>query len=487
MRPFRSRILKLLIGGNYLLAINISFATCFYFQEGASTVPHIEQTPYFLETSLLYFVVAYNCIFGAVLYLIRGGIGSFRYLQNSFAYHAKLSIGGGCLLLFLSLAISPLISSTISSLFFHNYCLIRFICVFLFSSFIGFSFLKAVLCTAHKRTFNFHQLVIVGNGLQARRFVEYININKELGVNINGRVCRLEETNSYLEAWPILCDYNGFENYVRHNIVDSVAIVPSEKQTAEEISAILSVCMEQGVIIHYGDELLKTSRKRQVRTYSHKIDGQIFVTMEAGNLQGVETFIKRSLDILGSAVLLILLFPVLLFIGIAIKLNSPGPIFFQQKRVGRNKRSFLIYKLRTMHVGAEKLRKELEQQNEVSGPVFKIKNDPRITSIGFFLRKYSLDELPQLINVLCGEMSLVGPRPLPLVDFEGFENDIHRRRFSVRPGITCFWQIQGRQNVSFERWMEMDLEYIDHWSLWLDLKILFATLVSLFRRTSSGW
>jgi lipopolysaccharide/colanic/teichoic acid biosynthesis glycosyltransferase len=154
--------------------------------------------------------------------------------------------------------------------------------------------------------------------------------------------------------------------------------------------------------------------------------------------------------------------------------------------VGRNKRKFHIYKFRTMVVDAEKRIKEIEHLNEVSGPVFKIKNDPRITPLGRFLRKTSIDELPQLFNVLKGDMSLVGPRPLPVRDYEGFNEDWQRRRFSVRPGITCLWQIAGRSSIPFNRWMELDLEYIDGWSFWLDLQILLRTIPAVLRGSGAA-
>ena len=165
-----------------------------------------------------------------------------------------------------------------------------------------------------------------------------------------------------------------------------------------------------------------------------------------------------------------------------IKITSPGPVFFKQMRIGQNKRKFTIYKFRSMAVDAEDKMRQLEHLNEVSGPVFKIKQDPRITPVGKFLRKTSIDELPQLFNVLKGDMSLVGPRPLPVRDYEGFSEDWHRRRFSVRPGITCLWQVNGRSSIPFEKWMEMDMQYIDKWSLWLDLKILARTIPAVLKR-----
>jgi len=178
--------------------------------------------------------------------------------------------------------------------------------------------------------------------------------------------------------------------------------------------------------------------------------------------------------------------PVFLLTAIAIKLTSPGPIFFVQDRVGLNKRRFCMYKFRTMIPDAEKKQDELEDFNEASGPVFKIKNDPRITPIGRILRKLSIDELPQLFNVLKGDMSLVGPRPLPIRDYNGFSEDWHRRRFSIRPGITCLWQVNGRSDTSFEEWIKLDMEYIDNWSLWMDMKILLLTVPAVIKGSGAA-
>jgi exopolysaccharide biosynthesis polyprenyl glycosylphosphotransferase len=185
---------------------------------------------------------------------------------------------------------------------------------------------------------------------------------------------------------------------------------------------------------------------------------------------------KRGMDIVGSMVGLLILGPlVMLPTVVAIRLLSPGPILFRQKRSGLYGRVFTMYKFRSMVDNAEMLKAELAAFNEMSGPVFKIKKDPRITPLGRFLRKTSIDELPQLWNVLKGEMSLVGPRPLPVREVEAFD-PWHRRRLSMKPGLTCLWQISGRSQIGFEQWIKLDLEYIDRWSLWLDLKILLRTL-----------
>jgi lipopolysaccharide/colanic/teichoic acid biosynthesis glycosyltransferase len=162
--------------------------------------------------------------------------------------------------------------------------------------------------------------------------------------------------------------------------------------------------------------------------------------------------------------------------AIAIKLTSPGPIFFRQQRSGLNGKPFVMYKFRSMVSNAEQLKQELAVLNEMSGPVFKVSQDPRVTRVGRFLRKSSIDELPQLFNVLKFEMSLVGPRPLPVDEVKRFDDRAHRRRLSVKPGLTCTWQVSGRSDVrDFKEWVRMDLEYIDNWSLWLDHKILWRT------------
>jgi exopolysaccharide biosynthesis polyprenyl glycosylphosphotransferase len=195
---------------------------------------------------------------------------------------------------------------------------------------------------------------------------------------------------------------------------------------------------------------------------------------------------KQLMDSVGSLLALAFGWPIFALIALFIKLTSPGPVFFRQQRSGINGRPFTIYKFRTMVTNAEQLKHELATMNEMSGPVFKLTNDPRVTPIGKVLRKFSLDELPQLFNVLRGEMSLVGPRPLPVDEVKRFYDLAHRRRLSVKPGITCLWQISGRNNLSdFKEWVRLDLEYIDNWSLWLDLRILWRTLPAVLAGTGA--
>lgn len=195
--------------------------------------------------------------------------------------------------------------------------------------------------------------------------------------------------------------------------------------------------------------------------------------------KNVYSFLKRAIDIIGSLIGLILASPILVIVGILIKLESKGPIVFSQTRVGLNGKEFKMYKLRSMVLNAEELKKKLEAQNEMSGPMFKIKDDPRITKIGKFIRKTSIDELAQLINVLKGDMSLVGPRPSLPREVEQFE-DWMLERLEVKPGLTCYWQVMGRNNIEFEDWMKLDVKYVRERSLWLDIKLIYKTFFVLF-------
>ena len=191
-------------------------------------------------------------------------------------------------------------------------------------------------------------------------------------------------------------------------------------------------------------------------------------------------FTKRAIDIVGSLLGLIFLSPLLLIVAILIKLEDPkGKIFFTQERNGQYPKTFKMYKFRSMVHNAEELLESLKDQNEQTGPVFKMENDPRITKVGKFIRKTSIDELPQLINVLKGDMSIVGPRP-PIPHEVAQYNEYQMQRLSVKPGLTCIWQTSGRNNVGFDEWVEMDIEYIENRNLWLDIKLIFKTVGVLF-------
>jgi exopolysaccharide biosynthesis polyprenyl glycosylphosphotransferase len=238
------------------------------------------------------------------------------------------------------------------------------------------------------------------------------------------------------------------------------------------IRPIISLCEEQGITVRVVAHLAVLDLGR---ASLDTLGGQPVITISSGPPDSLRMVVKRLMDLIGSAVGLVLFAPIALALAIAIKLDSKGPIFYAQERVGLNRRRFPAYKFRTMVVGADRLQADLEHLNEAEGPVFKIQNDPRVTRLGYWLRRLSLDELPQLVNVLLGDMSLVGPRPLPVRDVSRIDVRWHKRRFSVKPGITCLWQINSRE-PKFDEWIRSDMEYIDNWSLALDLKILAKTI-----------
>jgi exopolysaccharide biosynthesis polyprenyl glycosylphosphotransferase len=238
----------------------------------------------------------------------------------------------------------------------------------------------------------------------------------------------------------------------------------------EPIQQVIAVCEQFGVEVRHSSHLFQTTIAQLDRKPGKNYSILRMVRDDSTR------YAKRAMDILGAGALLLFSLPILIAAGIAIKLTSKGPIFFSQDRYGLHRRRFRMFKLRTMVVNAEVLQAQLEHRNELGGPVFKIRQDPRVTKVGAFLRKTSIDELPQLWNVLIGDMSLVGPRPLAVRDVLKIEDSAQLRRFSVLPGITCIWQMSGRNNTDFANWIRQDLEYIDSWSLLLDVKILIGTV-----------
>ena len=258
--------------------------------------------------------------------------------------------------------------------------------------------------------------------------------------------------------------------------VELVLIGLPVKSMYEDIQNVIAVCESVGVESQYMSDIFSTTRASH--TVSHS-SSQVSALGSAP--RDVRHWLKRGLDLAIAAPLFFVLQPLFLIIAIAIKITSHGPVFFVQQRYGLHRQQFPMFKFRTMVVDAEKRQAELEGINEAQGPVFKLKSDPRVTKIGAFLRRTSLDELPQLINILRGEMSIVGPRPLPVRDVSLFEESWLLRRFSVTPGLTCLWQVRGRSNTMFDEWMKLDLDYIDSWSLGLDFKIIAQTVPAVLR------
>ncbi|MGD0512885.1 MAG: sugar transferase [Terriglobales bacterium] len=363
--------------------------------------------------------------------------------------------------------------------------------------FWGFSTFVAVSSRVAIRTYlrrlrvrgqNLRNMLIVGSNQRAIEFARTIESKPELGYRIIGfaddQWAGVEELKNL--GRPLLCNLENLGSFLRRSVVDEVAIAIPLRSFHDHASDIAAMCHQQGIIIRVLSDLFNL---KSLNPSAEDFEDSHLIAKFGGIEEGWPTVIKRTLDFLLSLTLLILLAPLLLIAAILIKLTSPGPVFFAQKRVGLNKRIFTIFKFRTMVVNAEQKLHELEHLNEVSGPVFKIKNDPRLTPVGRFLRKTSIDELPQLFNVLSGDMSLVGPRPLQIRDYELFTDageDWQRCRFSVRPGITCLWQVNGRSSLPFHQWMELDLQYVRNWSLWLDLQILARTIPAVLRGSGAA-
>jgi exopolysaccharide biosynthesis polyprenyl glycosylphosphotransferase len=256
----------------------------------------------------------------------------------------------------------------------------------------------------------------------------------------------------------------------------SGVLVSARQTQLDRVESVIQLCEIEGVEAWLVADFFTT---QIARASFDEMLGQPLLIFRSTPETSWQMLAKNLLDVFGALVLLIFLtvIPVIPLVALLIKLTSPGPIFFRQQRSGLNGAPFTIWKFRTMATNSEQLKHELAAMNEMSGPVFKITNDPRITPLGKWLRKYSLDELPQLFNVLRGEMSLVGPRPLPVDEVKRFNDLAHRRRLSVKPGLTCLWQVSGRNQIcDFKDWVRLDLEYIDNWSIWLDLVILLRTI-----------
>jgi exopolysaccharide biosynthesis polyprenyl glycosylphosphotransferase len=275
----------------------------------------------------------------------------------------------------------------------------------------------------------------------------------------------------------------GLERFIEtlHDEMVDIVVFSLMENIIPKIREALLACEAEGIEAWVSADFIQTLF---TRVQFDQFAGQPLLIYRTTPAISWELVAKRVIDVIGSFVLLVLTSLPTLVIAILIRYTSPGPIIFWQNRSGLHGRPFRMYKFRSMVTNAEQARAELESMNEMSGPVFKVKNDPRVTPLGSWLRRTSLDELPQLWNVLRGEMSLVGPRPLPLYETANFGDIGQRRRMSVRPGLTCLWQVRGRNQITdFKDWVRLDLEYIDHWTLWLDIEILLRTVpVVLF-----GW
>jgi exopolysaccharide biosynthesis polyprenyl glycosylphosphotransferase len=318
--------------------------------------------------------------------------------------------------------------------------------------------------------------IIVGSGPRALKLSESLRAETG-GTQLLGFVDSTGRTLPSHVREPLLGSLGDLEHILMRHAVDDVLIALPTKSCYAEIQEVIGVCERVGVRAKYLGDVFH--HVRAVARYEGR--GTLALVSLLAAPDDYRIAVKRTLDVVGAAVGLVVLSPVILAAAIAVRLTSSGPVIFTQYRYGYNRRLFPMYKFRTMVAHAEALQSGLEEHNQARGPIFKIWNDPRITLVGRFLRRTSIDELPQLWNVLRGDMSLVGPRPMATRDVHLFAEGALMRRFSVWPGLTGLWQVSGRSNLNFEQWIALDLRYIDEWSLALDCRILLRTLPAVLR------
>jgi len=337
--------------------------------------------------------------------------------------------------------------------------------------------LRAIARYVRARGLNYRTLLVVGTGRRAREIVQMIDDHRYWGYKILGFVSDGHRLSSELAHYPVVGTMTDLRQIVERGIegerdaIDEIVFAVARRKL-EATRSIFLLCEELGIRARIAMNFFPN---KLARVEFEELEGIPFITFTTTPSNEAQLAVKRLLDVGISLLLVSITFPVLAIAALAIKLSTPGSVLFKQERIGLNGRIFTLYKFRTMIEDAHRRRAEVEHLNEMNGPVFKSSRDPRITTVGKLLRKFSLDELPQLWNVLKGDMSLVGPRP-PIPEEVNRYERWQRRRLSMKPGLTCLWQISGRNDVDFDHWMQLDLQYIDNWSPSLDLKILLRTI-----------
>jgi exopolysaccharide biosynthesis polyprenyl glycosylphosphotransferase len=461
-------LLNIILGTIDIFAIALAFQTAFYINY------HTEVAFFFLKSRTLKLFILVLPAWLVILYLIqvaeiprtkRYRILLYQYIQSTVLIISLLLLFYFVFKLYM-----------ISRLF-----LIEFAIFGLLFLFLARSFEYAAFKIYRAKGYNYRNVVVIADD-SAIKFIDSLVLNKEWGYRIIAIFTGSEQIKDKYEKAIILLpdEYLGVLNDLMEvDIIDEVLYFKS-KVIPSEVRNTVRSCEELGVVfsLNYTDH-----NNKLTNAIKSIIGNQKFLTFINIPYNSFALAIKKTMDLSISIFMIICLSPVLLTIALLIKFTSPGPVVFKQARVGLRGRQFDLYKFRTMISNAEKLKKELEAENEMDGPVFKIKDDPRITKIGKFLRRTGLDELPQLFNILKGEMSLIGPRP-PLPSETAQYKRWQLRRLSVKPGLSCFWQIKpDRNSIKFEKWMELDLAYIDNWSLRLDFIILLKTIKTVFLRT----
>lgn len=467
-----------------LILVTLSFFLAYFIR---NRIHHISPN-IFLEGGLIPFLrpLSFYLNFLPVFLIIWGILLSYFGIYKSFYIRRIIEI----LLIILKTTLTGF-------LLFGSYIFILRMQDDISRMFIGFAFvIAAILITIEKMALSyvfrvmskkgdsfkgnliiFRNILIIGTGKRVRRFIDMVAKNPEWGIRIVGLIdIDSSKKGEVVNGHKIIGSFDDIPEIIHKNVVDEVVfIVP--RSWLDKIEEVMHFCESEGLTVNVAMDLFKLKFSKARQTEMH---GFPLLTFESTPYRLEHLFIKRVIDFVVAGIALIIFSPLFVIIGAIIKLTSKGPVFFKQERYGLYGRRFKLYKFRTMVVDAEERLKELLEYNEMKGPVFKMTNDPRVTKVGRWLRRFSLDELPQLWNVLKGDMSLVGPRPPIPAEVENYDS-WQRRRLSMRPGITCLWQTSGRSEIKdFNEWMKLDLEYIDNWSLGLDFKIMLKTIPVVF-------
>ena len=338
--------------------------------------------------------------------------------------------------------------------------------------------IRRILKTNRKKGRNIKHTVFIGFSTSAAAYIDRIKSNPQWGLKVHGIFDDLVSDNFEYRGIKKIGTLSDLAAYLEKTSLDEVAITLNLNEY-HKLEQIVAICEKSGVHTKFVPDYYNFI---STNPYTEDLDGLPVINIRNVPLTNtMNKLIKRLIDIIGSIIALILFSPIMLIVAILVKKSSPGPIIFAQERIGLGNKPFKMYKFRSMYADAEERKKELMAQNEMNGLMFKMENDPRITKTGAFLRKTSLDEFPQFINILLGDMSLVGTRPPTVDEWELYEPH-HRARMSFRPGLTGMWQVSGRSNITdFEEVVKLDTQYISEWSLRLDVKILWKTVWSVFK------
>ena len=380
---------------------------------------------------------------------------------------------------FSALVTVPIANKVLEREFLAVFCINTIVAIILLHTLV-----RGARMAAHACGYGMQSVLVVGANARSANLVRVLQTCKHHGYRVIGFIEDDPARAPLLTEWGIrrLGGCNDLPRVLDQYDVDNVHIALPIRSCHKIIGHMAQICQDRHTRVDYLADLFPVRVAKSNLLYLQ--DVPLLSLSSIPEAQG-ELAIKRALDVLIATTLLIVLLPALFLIAVLIKLDSPGPIFFLQERVGCNGRRFKIVKFRSMFLDAEKKRTALAALNEADGPVFKIRDDPRVTRIGRFIRKFSLDEFPQLINVWIGQMSLVGPRPPIPSEVEQYTWD-QRRRLSVKPGMTGLWQVSGRSDIRFTQWVELDLKYIDNWSLWQDFIILLRTFQAVIKGTGAA-